>query len=571
MEESATSTSNRDIAHAEGRVDGGPISEGLRGAIQQEVSRRKMLGLLGSGAAVGAISVSLPGFLAACAPSAPSPSGKVVETITIAIPGSVRKVDSLISEINHTTVNALALEGLLTFGNNFQLVPALAESWTQPDLLTLIYNLRSGVKFWDGTPLTPDDVVNSINLAATSPDSTWGFFFGNFKSIEASGPMQVTIKLANPDPTFKYIVAIGGTRVFSKAFAAKQPISELGTSKVLNMGTGPYKFTAFQPDASVSLERNDLYWGPKPIHKKIELKILPDEATRELAMRSGTIDGAWALPLPNTPAWETIPNTKVYYAPGATVIYWAFNFDTPPFDDIHVRRAFAHCIDRKGLVQALLHGHGTEAFGMDPPEVWGDVLSYADALAFYKSTPQFEFNIDQARNELAQSKVPNGFSTEVTYPDYAPELGLMAQNVSQNLKQIGINLKVTLQPTSLWTAQLTNNVAPLQVYPWLQDYGDPIEEPLLFCASSGAGPGGFNFAHYRNPTMDSLLTQQAMVTGSQRRDLIKQIHMIMATDLPYQPVWWADIDIALNHAKIAYNILVWAYIYQTWGDDIVPA
>src|SRR5438046_2741309 len=263
------------------------IEQKLRRAARLEISRRKMLGMLGSGMAGAASlsSLSLTGLLAACAPSSQSTSGKVPDTLTILIPGSVRRVDALISDIQVYTVVALGCESLLQFGNDFKLAPSLALSWSHPDAVTYIYELRPNVKFWDGTPMTTDDVVYSINMMVTSPQSGWGFLFGNFQSISATGPMEVTIKTKAPDPTFKYVAAMGSMRVWSKAFSEKQPIEQLGTPQVLNMATGPYKFTALAPDQGVTLERNDSYWGKKPTYKTIKISIVTDEATRELAMR----------------------------------------------------------------------------------------------------------------------------------------------------------------------------------------------------------------------------------------------------------------------------------------------
>jgi peptide/nickel transport system substrate-binding protein len=486
----------------------------------------------------------------------------------------VRRVDALISDIQVYTVVALGCESLLQFGNDFKLAPSLAVNWSQPDPVTYVYELRPDVKFWDGTPMTTDDVVYSINMMVTSPQSGWGFLFGNFKSIAATGPMEVTIKTKAPDPTFKYVAAMGSMRVWSKAFSEKQPIEQLGTPQVLNMATGPYKFTKLEPDQGVTLERNDSYWGKKPTYKTIKISIVTDEATRELAMRSGTIDGAWNVPLTNAPQWEQIPNTKVHYAPGATVVFWAFNMDKPPFDDIHARKAFAQCIDRTGLVKALLRGHGTEALGLEPAEAWGEILNYADATAFYKSLPQIEFDISAAKQELALSKHPNGFSTEINYPDFLGYIGLMMQNVSQNLKQIGIDLKVNEVPVDLWNAQLHASVRPQQLlmYYFQQDYPDPVEMPLYEAASGYAEPtpGGQNWANYRNPEMDALLVQQATATGSQRTDLLKQIFALIARDVPYFPVWWEQNAFALNDTKFDMINQNWLLSYQMWADKIVP-
>jgi peptide/nickel transport system substrate-binding protein len=552
------------------------IEQKIRHFAETEISRRKMLGVLGSSMAGAATlsSLSLTGLMSACAPSSQSTTGPVPDTMTILIPGSVRRVDAMIADIQVYTVVALGCESLLQFGNDFKLAPSLAVSWSQPDPVTYVYTLRPGVKFWDGSPMTADDVVYSINMMVHSPQSGWGFLYGNFKSIEATGPMEVTIKTTGPDPTFKYVAAMGSMRVWSKTFSGKQPIEQLGTPQVLNMATGPYKFTALRPDQGVTLEANALYWGKKPTYKKIQCTIVTDEATRELAMRSGTVDGAWNVPLTNAPQWEQIPHTKVYYAPGATVVYWIFNMDKPPFNDIHARKAFAHCVDRPGLVQALLRGHGSVAYGWEPAETWGDLLSQDDAIAFYKSLPQLDFDINLAKQELALSKTPNGFSTSIDYPDFLGYVGLMMQNVSQNLKQIGVDLKVNEVPVDLWNARLRAPVRPQQLlmYYFQQDYPDPIEQPLYEAASGYAEPtpGGQNWANYRNPAMDALLTQQATATGSQRTELIKQIFALIANDVPYFPVWWEQNAFALNDTKFKMINQNWLLSYQMWADKIVP-
>jgi peptide/nickel transport system substrate-binding protein len=548
------------------------IEHRIRHAAKIEISRRKMLGILGSSAA-GAVSLSsVTGLLSACG-AATTPS-VVRDTLTILIPASVRQVNALDSDIQVYTVCALGMESLLQFDNDFKLAPSLAESWSQPDPVTYVYSLRPNVKFWDGSVMTPDDVVYCINLMVSDPTSGWGFLYANFESITATGPMEVTIKTKVPDAIFKYVAAMGSMRVWSKAFGEKQPVAQLGSPQVLNMGTGPYKFTALEPDQGVTLERNDLYWGKKPVYKTITCSIVTDEATRELAMRSGSVDGAWSVPLTSVPQWEQIPNTKVYFAPGATAVFWAFNMDKEPFNDIHARKAFCHCVDRTGLVKALLHGHGAIALGLEPPEAFGDVLNQPGATAFYSSLPQLEFDINAARQELALSKYPNGFSTSINYPDFLGYVGLMMQNVSQNLAQIGVHLQVNQIPVDLWNAQLHASVRPEQLlmYYFQQDYPDPVEMPSYFCASQYAEPtpGGENWANYRNPALDALLVQQATATGSERTTIIEQICALIARDVPYFAVWWEQNAFALNSTRFKMINQNWLLGYQMWADKIVP-
>ena len=163
-----------------------------------------------------------------------------------------------------------------------------------PNPTTYVYNLRKGVKFWDGSPLTTADVIYSLQRSASKEGgSELATFFGSVASMKATGPSQITIKLKGPDPFFRYSLAV--TPIGEKAFWSKH-LKDIGTPDVMNMGTGPFKFVSFTPDQGVDARRNDRYWGKKPAVENLKLKFITDPNTLLLAIRSHQVDGTFKVP-----------------------------------------------------------------------------------------------------------------------------------------------------------------------------------------------------------------------------------------------------------------------------------
>jgi peptide/nickel transport system substrate-binding protein len=305
----------------------------LQSVPETELSRRELLQRAGAGAAaLSALSA---------APALAASRRREIERLTWALNAPI----GALNQYRHTdgvTMAALAnsLEGLLSLDDRFRIRPGLARSWGQPDATTYVYRLRGGVEFWDGTPLTVDDVVYSMRQHI-DPDvgSAQASFYSTVRSIRATRRDEVTVKLKTPDAIFRYTPAIHTRYVIQRRFAERN-FRELGSPDVLTMGTGPYRISAFEPDGSVTLVRNDRYWGRLPAAREVVLRIIPDPATRLLAMRSGEIDGAFDVD--DIEQWQRIAKTRMLFAPALRVLMVSMNVQNPPFDDVHVRRAIAH-------------------------------------------------------------------------------------------------------------------------------------------------------------------------------------------------------------------------------------
>jgi peptide/nickel transport system substrate-binding protein len=469
------------------------------------------------------------------------------------------------------TISSLAnsLEGLLVFDDLGTPRPHLARSFTRPDSRTYVYRIRQGVTFWDGSPLTAEDVVFSLNrnlLASTSLLSGYG---SAVKSIKATGPSEVTIKLKQPDSDFRFLLGFAAGWIIQKRYAQKHN-RDLGTPAALTMGTGPMKITRLVPGQSLTLERFDQYWGVKPKVKKIEFSSITDQATRILALRSGEIDGSVTLPLDRIRQWESISGVDLLSAPGHIVYFLFFDTDTPPFDDVHVRRAISHCVDRAGLLKAIAGGQGQIAPTIPDPPLWiGEGLSRKETARIFSHFRQYGFDLGKARAELSQSSVPDGFKTVFYAANNIPETTKIGLSLRENLRKIGITVDVKEIPFNSWLARYRGhkNYGIGLTY-FATDYPGVLNNARLLLLSQYAVPNQYNFADYKNPKVDKLVKEAiATLDPVHGARVMAKALTIASQDAPYAPIYYQSTVSAMKSKYRFKGFSSWWYLQQ-WASRI---
>jgi len=466
------------------------------------------------------------------------------------------------SDSGSSTVISVGCETLVRYDKNGALTPALASSFSTPNSTTYVYHIRKSVKFWDGKTLTAADALYSLQQAASkTAGSQIASFFSSVASMSITAPGTITIKLTQPDPYFRYTPAI--TYILEKAFWQKNG-TNVGTPGTLTMCTGPYRFTKFVPDDRVEATRFNGYWGPRPAVKNVTLRFITSDATRLLAMQSGEIDGSFRISQDQIDQWKRINGVRVQLAPELRTAYLSLDTSAPPFNDVHVRRAIAYAFDQKGLVKSVLRGYGQPAPVMPPPQQWGDVAPQSYVKQLYAFFPTYPFSIQKAKAELAQSGYPNGFTATLPYPDSQQTLGKAALSLSQNLAQIGITLNVTQVTTDAWFGALfAHKDLGAQIISWGVDYPDPADALHFIYDSQYATANAFNTANYSNSKMDALLkAQQDSVNPKVRASAIARALRLAATDVPYIPIWYQQVAMALK-SKYNYDFGTW-YLYTPW-------
>jgi peptide/nickel transport system substrate-binding protein len=372
-------------------------------------------------------------------------------------------------------------------------------------------------------------------------------FFSSVASVEATGSSEVTVRLKAPNVQYQYTPAHMAGFIFKKSQI--ENTEGLGFPENLPLGTGPYKVVEFAPADSVVLEARTDYWGPKPVVGKITIRAIGDRQTRLLAMQSGEIDGTFDLAISDVDQWKALGNTDIITAPSLGMFSLTLDHSAPPFDDIHVRKAIAYAIDREGLVQALLKGNGEPATALNPPEMWSGILPADVVRAFYATLPGYQFDLEKAKAELAQSAHANGFEVTVPAPTADPYMVNIMQSVSENLRQIGITVNVQEIDNNQWLAgYFRHENLGMQIMAYYPDFADAANYPYLFFSSATAVKDGMNGSNFKNETVDKNLTiANEQSDPKVRADALKEVFKIANEEVAVVPIFWPASAMAINN------------------------
>jgi peptide/nickel transport system substrate-binding protein len=533
-----------------------------------ELTRRQALARLGAGGAA----LALPALLAACGGKGRTAGGtggrasdREIASLTWAMGGAPPSLDLAQGfTVSAALTIGVGLEGLLTIGDRLALEPLLARSWSQPDPLHYVYELRPGVRFWDGTPLSAEDVAFSLQRHLDPKlASQLGPLYANVRSVQVSAPDRITVTMSRPDPLFQYVPAFSFVTPRALARRLGRRLGAPG-SKVQTMGTGPYRITRFSSEGA-TVERRSGYWGARPAVRRAQLRYIANPQTQLLGVRSGDVDGAFDFPVSQARDWDRTSSVRTAYAPGLEVAFLSFDLSAAPWNDVHVRRAVAHAADREGYVKAFLAGHGRPASALVAPAQWAGVAAPDEVASIYRQIPQYPFDLDRARAELARSAHPRGFRADVQFPDAIPEPGKALVSLSQTLKPLGIDLRVRQVSVAKYQADyLRHRDLGLQYGGLGPDYPDPADYLVQLLPASAAVENGLNTANYRSPVIDRLLREQAAATDrAARAAAIARILRIVGEELPYLPLWWQDSSLGLRSRYVlpGFNSL---FYYSNW-------
>lgn len=332
-------------------------------------------------------------------------------------------------------------EGLVAQDRAAKIVPKLAESWTvSPDNLVYTFKLRPGVKFHDGADLTSADVKFSFERAV-APDSKNATkkVFAPIASIETPDPLTVKITLKEVAANFLFGLSFGDASILSAASA-----KDASTRPV---GTGAYKYVDWSRGNRLQYTRNDGWWGGKPAIKDVTYRFIADPQAQLAAIQAGDCDA-----LTNFGASESIevlkkdPKLKVTFGntEGETIL--AMNNAKPPFDNFKVRRAIAHAIDRKTVIDGAMNGAASPIGSHFSP----------NHPAYVDLTGAVPYDPAKAKALLKEAGFPNGFSTTLKLPPpaYARRSG---EIVAAMLGEVGI--KVSIEPIEFpqWLERVYKN------------------------------------------------------------------------------------------------------------------
>lgn len=448
----------------------------------------------------------------------------------------------------------MVFDGLMDYDATTNLQPRLAAEMpaVNADATVYTFKLRQDVKFHNGRQLTADDVIYTLTRVldprTTSPGA--GFYLGiqgaqdfidgkaaSVSGIAALDTYTVQFTLSAPDVTFLNKLALNFAYIVPKEEVEKQG-EQFGHHPV---GTGPFVFQDWVSGQRIVFARNPEYFYaglPRLDKVTIEVGVAPEVAI--LRLEKGEID-LMGDPIPSAeyarikddPAWQK----RLVTSPQVSTIYIAINTRMEPFDDVRVRQALNHAIDKQRIVK-LLNGRGIVANQILPPLMPGYDSGYTG----------YDYNPEQAKALLTEAGYPKGFETSIECISTDPQPKL-CESFQQDLAKVGIklNIQALAAPTVIEHGG-TEGQTPLVWsggLAWIQDYPDPDDfyAPILGCGS--AVQGGWNWAWYCDQQLEA---RAAQLLGMQDRETrlagYRELFRALMDEAVWVPVYNGQYDIA---------------------------
>ncbi|MGD8189000.1 ABC transporter substrate-binding protein [Brevibacillus ginsengisoli] len=434
-----------------------------------------------------------------------------------------------------------------------EVVPGLAEKWeVTPDGKTYTFHLRQGVKFTDGTDFDAEAVVFNFErwmdpsnpLHLKDQFSYFSDMFGGFKgskdlvieSVKAVDKQTVEFKLTHAQAPF--INNLGMTCFgIASPKALKEEKEKFGEHPV---GTGPFIFKEWKREDTITVEKNPNYWQQGlPKLDKVIFKVIPDNTARLTALKSGEVDIIEGFNPDDVQSVKDSPDLQLILRPSMNVGYLGFNNEKKPFDNPKVREALGHAINKPALIQAFYGGLAQPATNMLAPKVWG----YNDSIT------DRDYNLDKAKQLLAEAGYPNGFEVEfmampVSRP-YMPSAQKTAEAIQQDFNKIGVKTKIITFEWATYLSKLKKGESQMFLIGWTGDNGDP--DNFLATLLDKNTIGSNNYTRYASEDVHKLLmAAQTETDQAKRTELYKKAQELIFKDAPAIPLVHSNQAIAAS-------------------------
>ncbi len=440
-------------------------------------------------------------------------------TLNVSLPNDAKSLDPTF-QINFTERQPLYLiyNTLVGLTPDFSYQPELAERWELVEGgRKLVLHLRQGVKFHDGTAFDAAAVKwnleHRLDPATASPSRQ--LLAEHIASVETDGPTRAVINLKGPAPNLLGMLGQREGFMISPAAAAKHG-KDLGTNPV---GTGPFVFKEWDPGNRLVVERNPDYWeAGKPYLDRIVFLQTSNTAVGVPRLLTRELDFVAALTPVDIRPLEGRPGIQLSRSPGNRWMALQIRMDKPPFDNLKLRQAMAHAIDRKRITDIVMSGKADIAEGPTPPGLWW----------FDPDLKAFPYDPAKARALIAESGVS---------PDVELVLSTSPVAINQQVSQLAqeqlraVGLKVRIAPVSIsdWYPQLLKGAINFLPIRWSQRPDPDGLLTYLYHSKSS-----HNSSRYLNPELDALLDRaRGLEDRAARAELYKQAQAMIVRDVPY--------------------------------------
>ncbi|KAA0084559.1 ABC transporter substrate-binding protein [Mycolicibacterium sp. P9-64] len=471
------------------------------------------------------------------------------------------------------TIIANMCEPLVRLNGDLSTSDWLAKS-TMVNPTTWTYDLKPGITFWDGSPLTPEDVVYSLGRNLDEGvGSYFSSYYGRVKDVKQTGPSQVTVILKEPDALWNTsTILTSGSYIVSKKFAeaAGKNFGAPGTGV---MCTGPYKFGRWTSGDSITMEKNSNYWNHEVDVKtdKFKFVFLTDSAAQANALATGQAQGMYVRDQTIIPRLQNTGG-KLYYGPGLTYYFIAPTLKKGPMSNVKIRQALSKVVDRAGIVKSIFSSAGTPLRTLVGEDAWGpneDVRKVFQTA--YDSYPDETVDVEGAKQLVKEAGSPTE-KVVVAYPTEGGAYQLKLASVIQDAAR-SIGLNVELKPLSpAVAAQLYQDPDAMAAadidmisLSFNVNNADPFGMYQLF---DPAAKGVDNYSRWEDPDATRYLAEAAGTYDPvERAKLTVAAEKIIMNALPFIPVMSVNAVLYMGPG-VTGAPASFSQIWSAWAADV---
>ena len=460
-------------------------------------------------------------------------------TLEVAVDSSPSGLDPHVATAfsSFQVIDGTVYEGLTALSPELEIVPSLAEDWEiSDDKLTYTFTLREGVTFHDGSDMTAEDVVASMErVKAESTGSPLASRLDAVEDIDASDDRTIVLTLSEPSsPLLSSLSTI--------AIVPAEYRDDTETLQRATIGTGPFKLIEWQPNVALRFEANPDYWeADLPKLNGVNFNIVPEAATRQVGLQGGQyhmlphIDAPTALQLQSQPNVELAETLELAYS------LIGMNVTKPPLDDPKVREAVNYAINRGDLVQAALFGAGVPGGPLSPA-----LDNFALSVDQYAC---FGADMERAKTLLEEAGVSTPIQLELLVLP-RDDTKAIAQVVQQQLAAIGIELTLDIPEIGKFVQDWRNSEFDM----FVSLNSGTIEPDDYFYRTFRSG-GSTNVFQYANTDLDALLDRGRQETDAEARKAVyEDVQRTLACDGPAAFLTYGQLYTATANDVSGYTI-----------------
>lgn len=447
-------------------------------------------------------------FFSSCA--IPAEKGAEQKPIQIALTQDMLSFDPIkTTDIFSEAVLRCVYTSLYDFDENLKLRPKLVKTTTVVDDYTWRVEIHDNVKFQDGSALTTDDVIFSIERAMIGERTKK--LLEMVKGVEKVDNTTFLLRAKEPYADIFSLFAKAETSILSK-----KVVEAPGYDFETPMGAGPFKLISREAGSRISLERFDDYYLGKAASPALDFVVLVTEQERTAAFLNGEVDMLFSVSAYDCDKLRLSKDVNLLQSPSTKIEYLSLNTTHPPLDNPKVRLAISYAIDREKIAGDVYHGYGTPSSGLIPNGIIG-----------YKDSP-VTYNPEKARALLKECGYENGFEFTAITVDTIRKNTM--EYIKLNLADVGITFNYNLVTMKEAVAAMNSNEHGGILVGWAFNSDPNSVLPILIGTGSGKT---MNSSNYSNPVVDDMIRKGRSETDAEKRaQIYENINDIVTQDAP---------------------------------------